>query len=216
MYNYIYQITNLINNKIYVGVHKTIDINDSYMGSGKIIKSAIEKYGIKNFKKEILETFDTYEAALNREKEIVNDDFLARDDVYNIRRGGLGGFDHINKAGLAVQNITKENSKQRALLANQRLEDLRTSNPEWWESKNRKISESLKGRPGTFAGKIHSDETKIKQSIAHKGKNTKEKNSQYNTCWVTNSLLKKNLKIDKAQLDYYLNLGWTAGRKMNF
>ena len=41
-YYYIYQITNLVNNKIYVGVHKTKDLNDGYMGSGKVIISAIK------------------------------------------------------------------------------------------------------------------------------------------------------------------------------
>lgn len=38
-YYYIYQITNLVNAKIYVGVHKTKDLNDGYMGSGKVISA---------------------------------------------------------------------------------------------------------------------------------------------------------------------------------
>jgi hypothetical protein len=42
MYIYtVYQTTNLINNKIYVGIHKTKNINYDYMGSGKLLKSAI-------------------------------------------------------------------------------------------------------------------------------------------------------------------------------
>lgn len=96
MYYYIYKITNLINEKIYIGVHKTDNLDDGYMGSGKVIKSAIEKYGVDNFRKEILEYFQSYEEALNKEKEIVNADFLLREDVYNLRRGGFGGFDYLN------------------------------------------------------------------------------------------------------------------------
>lgn len=38
----VYKITNKINDKIYVGVHSTDNPNDSYMGSGKIIKDAIK------------------------------------------------------------------------------------------------------------------------------------------------------------------------------
>lgn len=53
-YYTIYQITNLVNNKIYVGCHKTNDINDEYMGSGKYLIAAQQKYGMENFKKEIL------------------------------------------------------------------------------------------------------------------------------------------------------------------
>jgi len=35
MKHIIYQITNKVNNKIYIGLHSTKDINDGYMGSGK-------------------------------------------------------------------------------------------------------------------------------------------------------------------------------------
>ena len=44
-YYYLYKITNLINNKFYIGVHETDNINDGYMGSGRAIRAAIEKYG---------------------------------------------------------------------------------------------------------------------------------------------------------------------------
>lgn len=108
MYYYIYRITNTDNNKIYIGVHKTHNLNDGYMGSGKIIRNAIEKYGIDNFKKDILEFFETYEEALQKEKEIVTDEFLLREDTYNLRRGGTGGFDYINKNDL---NGNKKNPK---------------------------------------------------------------------------------------------------------
>lgn len=96
-HNIVYKITNLVNNKIYVGVHKTNNLEDGYMGSGIVMRQAIKKYGLNNFDKEILFDYETYQEALNKEKEIVNEEFLSRNDTYNLRRGGLGGFDYLNK-----------------------------------------------------------------------------------------------------------------------
>jgi group I intron endonuclease len=48
----IYKITNLLNNKIYIG--QTNGKNKFYFGGGKIIKIVIKKYGRKNFKWETI------------------------------------------------------------------------------------------------------------------------------------------------------------------
>lgn len=90
-YYYVYEITNNINGKYYRGVHSTEDLNDGYMGSGDAIKAAIEKYGIENFTKTILEFFDTAEEAYAREAELVTIEEVNSPMCYNLKKGGQGG-----------------------------------------------------------------------------------------------------------------------------
>jgi hypothetical protein len=99
MYYYIYEIVNKINDKIYIGVHRTANLDDGYMGSGSRISAAIKKYGIQNFEKTIIKFFENPEDMYLAESEMVTAEFLSRDNVYNLRRGGHGGFDHIIKTG---------------------------------------------------------------------------------------------------------------------
>ena len=92
MFHYVYAIVNLLNEKIYVGKHSTNDLEDGYMGSGKLISYAIKKYGLENFRKFILEQFETEELALEYEKQIVNEQFVKSRETYNINLGGYGSF----------------------------------------------------------------------------------------------------------------------------
>lgn len=76
---------------IYIGQHQTENVDDGYMGSGIRIRRAIEKYGLENFEKTILFECKSEEEMNAKEAEIVNEDFIARDDVYNICLGGMDG-----------------------------------------------------------------------------------------------------------------------------
>ena len=99
----VYQTVNKVNNKIYIGVHGTTnpDEFDGYIGNGVSIyrpttymnpktpfQYAIKKYGIKAFIRTTLKVFDNEDDAYKMEEEIVNEDFLKREDVYNLVKGG--------------------------------------------------------------------------------------------------------------------------------
>jgi hypothetical protein len=96
MYYIVYKITNLVNDKIYIGIHKTSNLDDGYMGSGVNIRRAIKKYGLDSFKKEYLSIFDNESEMYEMESKIVNDEFLNREESYNIKEGGFGGWDYVN------------------------------------------------------------------------------------------------------------------------
>lgn len=102
----VYKTTNLITNKIYIGVHKTKDetVFDGYIGCGVYVTQpytyihaktnfqySVKKYGPQNFKRETIAVFQTEQQAYDLESKIVNESFLKRDDVYNMVLGGNGG-----------------------------------------------------------------------------------------------------------------------------
>lgn len=125
MYHFIYKTTNLINGKIYIGAHSTDNINDSYLGSGSILHKAITKYGRESFQREIIHFCETPDELYQLESEIVNEEFIARDDVYNVTLGGGGGNPLLgqyvveNKLGIHAMTFeersvcSKENQRNR-------------------------------------------------------------------------------------------------------
>jgi hypothetical protein len=92
MYNFVYKTINTINGKYYIGKHSTNNLNDGYLGSGNAINDAINKYGIENFKREIISFWSTSEDALREESNIVNVEFINSHDNYNLKTGGNGGL----------------------------------------------------------------------------------------------------------------------------
>jgi len=86
----VYKTTNLVNGKIYVG--KDVRNDPSYLGSGFLLKQSIEKYGKKNFIKEILEVCSTNAELNEREKYWISTlQSSVRGVGYNIAEGGSGG-----------------------------------------------------------------------------------------------------------------------------
>lgn len=112
MFYTLYKITNQISGKFYIGSHKTKDLDDNYMGSGKYLKRSQEKHGIENFKKEILFVFDNPDDMYAKEAEIVNEDFLAEENTYNLKVGGFGGWGYINSNICFLERNRKINSKR--------------------------------------------------------------------------------------------------------
>lgn len=148
----LYKTTNLLNNKIYIGVHKLANTSKSknYLGSGKSIKSAIEKYGRKNFTRVTLAEFSCAKDAYKVEAEIVTLAFCNRIDTYNIKTGGEGG-----KGGI----LTKET---KAKMSNSHKGKI------FSDKHKTNLSIALKGNKHNL-GKSHSQETKTKLSAGKIG-----------------------------------------------
>jgi hypothetical protein len=211
----IYKTTNLVNGKVYIGKHITSDLDDGYLGSGKLLRRAIKKYGVEYFHKEILHVFDN-EADMNaKERELVTEDFVLQETNYNLCVGGHGGFSYLNSNKISVNNFENPKTQRKASkLGNEIKQILFVTDPKWAMQYSQNISTGLKKHyedsVGHFTGKTHTEDSKLKMSVSSKGKSTGDKNSQFGTRWITDGKVSKKIKKTDA-----IPNGWHLGRKIN-
>lgn len=124
MFGFIYEWTNTVNGKKYIGSHKGTP-DDGYIGSGKIFQLAIKKYGMKNFSRTILEVVERedYQFLLEREKFYL--DLVGAynsSDYYNIAKDVMGGD---TKAGWSDERREEYKQQIRNVWANRTDEEKR-------------------------------------------------------------------------------------------
>lgn len=157
-YGYIYKTTNLVNNKIYIGQHRGAYLDENYLGSGKLLAAAINKYGKESFKCELLELCADKMALDQKEKEYIKKYNSQNNEIgYNISEGGQGGDlgpvarSHISESLRGIPKSLEHRKKLSEANKGKRLP----------ESQKEKISKGNKG-------KILSAETKEKMSVSAK------------------------------------------------
>lgn len=217
----IYKITNLINNKIYIG--QDIKNNPKYFGSGISIKLAIKKYGKENFKKETLEICSDEKQMDEREIHWIKElNSTNRKIGYNICEGGRtfrsmkGENNPMFGKKLSKETIEKIKEKRKLQKMSDEQKDKQRErwkgdgNPGKNKSKEtiEKLSKSAKelnrnGEKHPFYGKTHSDKTKEHWSDIRKGKNTSTTNPDA-TRYYLETPTGEELVIEtrKAVMDY--------------
>lgn len=194
MYYYLYKITNLLNKKCYIGIHATEDLNDGYFGSGKLLKQAISKHGRENFKKEILEFFNSYDELAQKEKQIVNKNFIESSNTYNLREGGYGSFSYINS--LPNQGHKPGQHKEAALASSYKLKNDKEHRIKRVEKLTKNAHKMIK------EGKMYWQKTEyINPALLKK--------------WISHDEEKISKYVDSYKLENYLKSGWYLGRKYN-
>ena len=223
MYGYVYKTTNLLTNKIYVGQHKSENFDESYYGSGKIIKAEISAHGIENFKCEMLQECHSEEELNNAEIFWIKELNSRNKDIgYNLASGGSFG-----DSGYHLGMLGKTQSYNQKKIAGDYMKNRNISD----ETKQR-MSNSKLGNTNAAGNKgyIHiykdNEEIKIKpeqlDDYVKKGwqkghkpyseefliaKKERYKNSVYIS---KNGIVKNILKDD---LQSYIESGWLIGKK---
>lgn len=211
MFYTVYKVTNQITGKIYIGCHKTLDLDDSYMGSGKYLKRSQEKHGMHNFTKEILFVYDNSKDMFSKEAELVNADFVTEENTYNIKVGGCGGFQYVNENGLNTQWKDREARAAKLSISHKnRIANGGYLSPEFLgDTRSEEFIENA--LLGAFRGMSHAEESKkaigLKNAIHQKGAG----NSQYGTMWIHSPELRISKRIKKEEP---IPDGWCKGRKI--
>lgn len=169
----VYKTTNLETGMFYIGVHKTSNPNDGYLGSGLVLKAAIKKYGRKSFVKEVLFEFENSAEAYAKERELVNQNLLTSGVAYNLAIGGVPSIDWPNgeRKRTALRgnahpqwgkSQTAESNAQRSAT----LKQTYVKNPRdagSWE----KSAAKKRGVPSPVKGRIQTAEANQKRAITH-------------------------------------------------
>jgi len=119
---FVYKTICIPTKKYYVGVHSERRSSDGYIGCGvcsngtalslkrKGVKSAfidsVIKYGYHNFKREIIQEFNSIEEAYVYEEKLVTKEFVSLKDCLNIKIGGVVGKN--NNTSKKVEIIDSE------------------------------------------------------------------------------------------------------------
>jgi hypothetical protein len=193
-YHIIYKTICTITNSYYIGLHSTNKLEDSYLGSGSLLKKSIEKYGKDNHVKEILFIMDSREEAMLKEKQIVNKELINDINCLNVAQGG--------EISLTYEAVSQFNKKKWATDKNyaSKIKSLLKS----YIKRNHELG---KINYNTFEGKKHTQETKNKIGEANSKKQKGGGNSQFGTKWVTDGVKNKKVKKDDP-----LPEGWDYGR----
>lgn len=179
----------------YIGKHYG-ELDDAYLGSGKLLKKDIEKYGKEHFQKTILYISNDDLENCNKEKYyIALYNAVSNPMFYNIHIGGSGGnttlgYSAEEKAILRKKLSELQRGEKNGMYGKHHSEETKAFLSYWAEFQRdnscyrteefkQKMSKITSGSNNGMYGKKHSEESKQKMSKNRKGKTVGEKNGMY-------------------------------------
>ena len=193
--HYIYLTINNINGMKYIGKHYG-ELDDTYLGSGKLLKQNILKYGKENFTKSILYVSENDIENSEKEKQFIAlYNAVSNPLFYNIHEGGSGGntiagYTSEEKEVLRRKLSEINRGKNNGMYGKHHTEQTKAFLSYWAEFERdnscyrteefrQKMSQITSGSKNGMYGKKHTEESKQKMSANSKGKTAGEKNGMY-------------------------------------
>jgi group I intron endonuclease len=207
MFGFIYETTNTLNGKRYIGLctHENPIKTEGklYLGSGTIIKNAVKRYGRSCFTRRILEVCNSQQELLQAEI-----DWIAKlNPEYNIEGGGYAGISSRMKDYWS--SMTAEERKQSRNWAKHNMSG--ENNPMYGRSTSELVKTVWNNRSDSERASIGSKVSASRKVLGlAKGKN--------NPMYGRSAVREKNLKWytngieDKYITEGTQPQGWTRGR----
>lgn len=214
-YHFVYRTECLITNKFYIGVHSTDNLEDGYLGSGKILKASLRKHGVENHKRQILEFCNSRILLKQREEFFVSEEVIKQALCMNLIVGG-----YLSNGNFEKFNSNSELQREKGKKGMDARRQLKETNSVWVNKVRRNKSASLKKQYAAGTRKItiqpysapHSVEMKQQLSLLAKERIKNKGNPMTVRCWIFNKETKTSLLIFKKDLELHLNLGWIKGK----
>lgn len=157
----------------------------------------------------------------------MNEDFVARDDTYNLRIGGEGGWDYVNsnsvygagsekrKTVMCASNRNPKSKEKRSKSCIRFWDNFKKTNPsefdEFRKNVSRSVKKFLKSHPGFWSNENNpmygyewSEEQLRNLSETHLG----SRNSMFNYHWIHNDVLKLSFPVSEELFWMYMGEGW--------
>lgn len=176
-YGYVYEILNLVNGKTYVGSRMLARDRSwrQYMGSGKLIKQAIAKYGIENFRKRFISYAPTPEDLVELEGDWIIRQQLLGLAQYNLFVSGHAGGDTFSRLKAKTLEEVRRKQSEGVKRHLQTAKIWNSGKTKDTDSRLRVKSERAIAR-GTYRDRKASVETKAKMSEVQMGNTNSHSN----------------------------------------
>ncbi len=213
----VYLITNMVNDKVYVGqtknfaVRKAGHLYAARKGSLRPLYAAIRKHGVESFTFEVIE--DCIDEIIDERECHWVSHYNSNDPEkgYNLTRGGSG------EQTFCEDVIAQRRETGRKCMAH--LHETICADPAFRKRSSERMKRLLQeGRvkAPTWTGRLHRPETKEKIGSAMRIAQAGERNSQSGKVWISNHALKISKRVPRPELQEWLVQGWVLGRRMRW
>ena len=196
-FNYI--TTNKINGKRYVGAHSTNNINDGYLGGGKIIGQAIKKYGKENFTRDVLNRTLTSKEAFHNEKFLI--------EMYNTLVPN--GYNLSPTGGTNIPGCSFHSKETKKLMSESTIGNTNVRGRKFIYNKELNIEKRVKEEDLTY----YLDNGYELKRRPFTSEHIENITSNIGYLWIYNKKLNKEKQIKKEEISQYLNNGYELRRR---